>query len=208
MWCLGASRELHLLGSLLEPFLDSLLGIRGPGSEPLFQNLWAGRRQEEEAGLGKGRVVGYLFDALLKLVNSSSLLFSHLRSKSKWESTQTETHLHFNIQNAHPSPLRNIFYGLDARPIAVAAKLRMLDEPLLLHQFLEFLGRDKVVFAALLLARAGLARRVRDAEAEAVGVLGEEAVQDGGFACARGAGDYDGAVGVEGFCEVGGSHVG
>lgn len=64
MRCLGASRKLHLPHRLVEPPLNRLLRIRGPGPEPLFKDLRAGRREEEEPGLGKGRVVSYLFDAL------------------------------------------------------------------------------------------------------------------------------------------------
>jgi hypothetical protein len=72
----------------------------------------------------------------------------------------------------------------------------MLHEPVLLHQVLELLRRHEVVVDAVLLARARLARRVRDAEAEAVGVFGEEAVQNGRFSCARGPGYDDGPVGL------------
>lgn len=52
----------------------------------------------------------------------------------------------------------------------------MLNKPVLLDQILEFLACDEVVLAAVLLACAGRARRVRDAEAEAVGILCKEAV--------------------------------
>lgn len=72
----------------------------------------------------------------------------------------------------------------------------MLDEPVLLHQLSKVIPRDEVVLAAVLLAGARAAGRVRDAEAVAVGVLGEEALEEGGLAGARGAGDDDGA-GVE-----------
>jgi hypothetical protein len=58
----------------------------------------------------------------------------------------------------------------------------VLDETILFHQFLEVFAGDKVVFAAVLLACARAAGRVRDAEAEAVWVLGEEALEEGGFA--------------------------
>jgi hypothetical protein len=78
----------------------------------------------------------------------------------------------------------------------------MLDEPALIHKRLELVGGNEVVVYAILLARAGGARGVRYAEAEAVWIFGEEAREDGGFAGAAGAGDYDGAVGGEGFAEV------
>lgn len=72
----------------------------------------------------------------------------------------------------------------------------MLDEAVGLDQLLEVVAGDEVVLAAVLLAGARAAGRVRDAEAVAVGVLGEEALEEGGLAGARGAGDDDGA-GVE-----------
>jgi len=77
----------------------------------------------------------------------------------------------------------------------------VLDETVRLDELLESLAGDKVVLATVLLARARAAGRVRDAEAVAVRVLGEEAFEEGRLAGARGAGDDDGAVG--GFCEWG-----
>jgi hypothetical protein len=70
----------------------------------------------------------------------------------------------------------------------------MLDEPVRLDELLEILAGDEMVFAAVFLACARAAGRVRDAEAVAVRVLGEEALEEGGLAGARGAGDDDGAV--------------
>ena len=52
-----------------------------------------------------------------------------------------------------------------------------------------------MVLAAVLFASARPARGVRDAEAVALGVRGEEALEEGGLAGAGGAGDDDGAVG-------------
>ena len=46
---------------------------------------------------------------------------------------------------------------------------------------------------------AGRGLRTRDREAEGGGVGGEEALQEGGFADARGAGDHDRAVLLGGF---------
>ena len=70
----------------------------------------------------------------------------------------------------------------------------MLDEPVRLDELLEILAGNEMVFAAVFLAGARAAGRVRDAEAVAVRVLGEEALEEGGLAGARGAGDDDGAV--------------
>lgn len=57
-----------------------------------------------------------------------------------------------------------------------------------------------MVLAAVLFAGAGPAGGVRDAEAVALGVGGEEAREESGFAGAGGAGDDDGA-GCGGFWE-------
>jgi len=70
----------------------------------------------------------------------------------------------------------------------------VLDKTVRLDQLLEILACDKVVLAPVLLAGARAAGRVRDAEAVAVGVLCEEALEQGGLAGARGAGDNNGAV--------------
>lgn len=70
----------------------------------------------------------------------------------------------------------------------------MLDESLLLYQIKELFLGNEVVLAAVLLAAAGCPRGVRDAEAEARGVLVEEALEHGRLAGARGPGDDDGAV--------------
>jgi hypothetical protein len=70
----------------------------------------------------------------------------------------------------------------------------VLDEAVCLDQLLKVVAGDKVVFATVFLAGARAAGRVRDAEAVAVGVLGEEALEEGGLAGARGARDDDWAV--------------
>ena len=74
----------------------------------------------------------------------------------------------------------------------------MLNKPISLDELSKFLPRDEMVLAAVLLAGARPAGGVRDAEAVALGVLGEEALEEGGFAGAGGAGDDYGAV----FCEM------
>ena len=82
------------------------------------------------------------------------------------------------------------------RAVEIAVHLRPLEEVAALDHAPERRHVDEVVLAAVLLAGARAAGRVRDAEAVAVGVLGEEALEEGGLAGARGAGDDDGA-GVE-----------
>lgn len=88
----------------------------------------------------------------------------------------------------------------------------MLHESLLLHEIQELLFSYEIVFLAILLLSPGPARGVRYAEAEFAGELVEEALQDGGFAGARGPGDDDGLVGGEGVFGggdgVGGCHGG
>ena len=58
----------------------------------------------------------------------------------------------------------------------------MLNESVLLHKLRESLPCDEVVLAAVLLAGARSTGGVRDAEAVALGVLGEEALEEGGLA--------------------------
>lgn len=70
------------------------------------------------------------------------------------------TDLHLDIQNTDPLLLRHILYRLRARPVVVAPEQRVLDKPALGHQRQEFLAAREVVFAAVLLAGAGGARRV------------------------------------------------
>lgn len=76
----------------------------------------------------------------------------------------------------------------------------MLNKPIGLHELAKLLPRDEMVLAAVLLAGARAAGGVRDAEAVALGVLGEEALEESGLAGAGGARDDDGAV----FWERGG----
>ena len=70
----------------------------------------------------------------------------------------------------------------------------MLNEPVGLDELSELLPRDEVVLAAVLLAGARAAGGVRDAEAVALGVLGEEALEESRLAGAGRARDDDGAV--------------
>jgi hypothetical protein len=82
----------------------------------------------------------------------------------------------------------------------------MLNEALLVHEAQELFLLDKVVFATILLSAARAPRGVRDAEAELVWVLVEEALEDGGFAGAAGPADDNSAVTLD--CGgVGGCHV-
>jgi hypothetical protein len=108
------------------------------------------------------------------------------------------TYLHLNVQDAHPSLLRNVAHRLDARAIAVVSKLGVLDEALLVYQRLEGVLGHEVVLAAVLLAGARCPCGVGYAEAELVGVLFKQALEDGGLAGATGARDDDCAVGIHG----------
>jgi hypothetical protein len=54
----------------------------------------------------------------------------------------------------------------------------MLNEPIGLHKLSKLLPSDKVVLATVLLASARSAGGVRDAEAVALGVLFEEALEE------------------------------
>ena len=94
--------------------------------------------------------------------------------------------------------LRDVLHRLHAGSVQITPELRMLDEALGVDQRLEGFARREVVRFAIFFARSRRAGRVRDGEAEAVGVLFEEAVEQSRFAGSRGAGDDDGLVGLEG----------
>ena len=70
----------------------------------------------------------------------------------------------------------------------------MLNEPVGLDELSKLLSGNEMVLAAVLLAGARSAGGVRDAEAVALGVLGEEALEESGLAGAGRARDDDGAV--------------
>lgn len=71
----------------------------------------------------------------------------------------------------------------------------MLDEPAFVDELEESCAGGEVVFDAVFFLAARGAGGVGDAEAEALRVVFEEAGEEGGFACAAGAGDDDGAEG-------------
>lgn len=86
--------------------------------------------------------------------------------------------LHLDIQHHH-FPLGGLVTdGLFARAVAVPAELGVLDEAVLGDQVLELGVRHKVVVHGVLLARAGLARRVADGEGEGVRVALAEEVEE------------------------------
>ena len=58
----------------------------------------------------------------------------------------------------------------------------MLNEPIGFNKLLEVLTGNEVVLATVLFAGAGSTGGVRNAETVAVGVLGEQALEEGGFA--------------------------
>lgn len=72
------------------------------------------------------------------------------------------THLHLDVQNHHFSALCQIRNGHLARAVPVPAELRILYEFALLNHLLKLFHRDVVVIDTSLLARPGIARRVRD----------------------------------------------
>ena len=91
-------------------------------------------------------------------------------------------YLHLNVQDANPALLCDTFDSFNACSISVIAKFCMFDETFLLDQIQEFLLGHKVVFFAMLFTPSRATGRVRDAEAEFVGILDKEALQNGGFA--------------------------
>jgi hypothetical protein len=89
-----------------------------------------------------------------------------------------QTYLHLNIQNTNPPPLPHILDRLHTRAVKIAAKLRVLNEPIGVHKLSEVFPRDKVVLAAVLFASARPAGGVRNAETKVLGVLGGEALEE------------------------------
>jgi hypothetical protein len=88
-----------------------------------------------------------------------------------------QTYLHLNVQNTCPSLLSDRLDRLHAGTVVVAAELRMLDECILRNELSEvFYGRE-VIGDTLFLTVARRASRMRDGEAEAVGVGLEETFQ-------------------------------
>jgi hypothetical protein len=88
------------------------------------------------------------------------------------------TYLHLNIQNTNPPPLPHIFHSLHTRAVKIASELRILNKPVRFYEFCEILSRNEVVLATIFFACAWAAGRVGNAETEAVGVLGEETLEE------------------------------
>ena len=138
-------------------------------------------------------------------------------SEERRSGKKEAAHLHLDIQNTNPPLGRYIPHRLHTSAVVIPAKLRMLNEAALIHKPQEGVFGRKVIFDAVFLAGPGrscsiyplvvnsyeqggrkkeeLERRpTRDGKAERVGVVCEEAFEEGGFAGARGAGDDDWAV--------------
>jgi hypothetical protein len=65
------------------------------------------------------------------------------------------THLHLNVQDASPPLGEDIPDGSEGGAIAAASKGRMLNERVIVHELLEDLRSDEVVFNTILLAGPG-----------------------------------------------------
>jgi len=74
----------------------------------------------------------------------------------------------------------------------------MLHESLLLYQIKKLFLGHKVVLLAILFGSPGATRCVRYAETKFTWEIVKEALEDGGFAGARGTRDHNGLVGGEG----------
>ena len=88
------------------------------------------------------------------------------------------TYLHLNIQNANPTLLSHIFHSLHTRAIEVAAKLCMFDETTIIYQLQERVSICEVVLSAMLFAVSRCTSGMRDREAEAIGILLEQALKE------------------------------
>ncbi len=63
--------------------------------------------------------------------------------------------LHLDIQNAHTALIRYILDGLDASPVIISSKLRVLDETALIHQRQKPILAREVVVSTVLFVGAG-----------------------------------------------------
>lgn len=182
-------RELNLHLRLLQPQQNVLLLVRSTSTESLLEDLNRRRLQED-----KSRIEIGLLDLLHALIHQtpSDQYQTHFLTCDNHGTCDWKTaYLHLNVQNTRPPLLRHILHRLHAGPVEITPELRMLDEPVLLDELLECLLRHEIVSDAVLLARSRRARGMRDGEAEAIGILVEEAFEEGGLAGARGAGHDD-----------------
>lgn len=98
-----------------------------------------------------------------------------------------------DIPISGPSPLR-----FAPRDSPIPPELRPLQELARLNPPHELLLGHEMILPPVLLSRTRGAGRVRDGEAEGVGVRGEEAGEEGGLAGARGPADDEGLGGQRG----------
>jgi hypothetical protein len=88
------------------------------------------------------------------------------------------THLHLNIQNTNSTLLGHILDSLNAGSIMIATELCMLDEVSILYKLQELLFIGEIVFSPVLFAIPWASRRVRDREAEAIGIFLEQTLEE------------------------------
>ena len=81
------------------------------------------------------------------------------------------TYLHLDIQNTNSTLLGHILHSLNAGSVKIAAKLCMLDEVPVLYELQELIFIGEVVFSSMLFAFSWPSSRVRDGEAEAIGIF-------------------------------------
>lgn len=196
----GSLGVLELALRLGEALLHALLGLGAAAAEAFLEDFFGGGRDEDVAGGDVGvfdlldallRGVAISFFSLLRIMSESEMVAEREKRGRKKEAVIT--YLHLNIQN-HNLTLRALLVnGHLTRPIPVPAKLGMLDEAVGVDEVLKVLHGDEVVVDAMDLAGAGIPRGVGDGEGEDVRVAGEEELEEGAFADARGAGDDDGA---------------
>lgn len=161
---------LNLVLGLRKSFLDCLFGRVTAAAQPLLQDLHAGRLDEAYSRVQT---------ALLQLLDA----------------------LHLDVEDADPLALSrgavdalalalgHILHGLLGRAVVVAAELGVLFERVLRNHGLELVRRREVVVDPVLLAGAGLASRVRDAEPKQLRVVREQPLDECRLARARRAGE-------------------
>lgn len=158
-----APRQLIL--GCIQPLPDVLLGVGAPPPQPLLQDLLARRRQEQETR--RRSEIGMRLDLLHAV--------------------------HLNVEHRRPARRGNVVQGLHGRAVVLGAELGVLDEAVGLDERLELRDGGEVVFDAVFLGATRVAGGVGDGKGKGGGVVGEEAVQDGGFAGAGGPAEDDGS---------------
>lgn len=156
----------HFFFGLSQSLLDGILTCITSATQPLFQDLETRRLNEAYSGIQ---------GAPPQLLDS----------------------FHLNVENAYPlsfgrcpldslaSPLCDILDCHLRRAIIVSTEFCVFHKRILCDHLFKVFGSCKVVVHAILLTRTRVSRRVRDTEAEEVGMLCEKSFDQRGLASPR-----------------------